>query len=91
MNLRIHGDNYGAELDRVSVTVGGVPCEALYLLSHTLLECCTHERQGGVVVVVDGQVSETEPYNIQEIVPVLVIDAITPDHGPSGMMSCHSL
>lgn len=81
--LRLHGSNFGAMPDMVSVSVGGVPCETITLRSHFLLECCTHERRGGIEVVVNEQASNTLPYDIDDIIPVLRIDTVTPDFGPS--------
>ena len=81
--LRLHGRNFGAVPEVVDITVGGVPCETITLRSHFLVECCSHERRGDIVVTVDHQASNALPYDIDDIIPVLRIDSVSPDHGPS--------
>ena len=66
MRINVSGNNFGADANKISVYVGGMPCTSIRLESANIRLSCiapASEKDLEIYVIVDGQKSETY-YNV---------------------------
>eukprot|EP01113_Clastostelium_recurvatum_P047848 TRINITY_DN859_c0_g1_i1.p1 TRINITY_DN859_c0_g1~~TRINITY_DN859_c0_g1_i1.p1 ORF type:complete len:2688 (+),score=475.47 TRINITY_DN859_c0_g1_i1:988-8064(+) len=73
--IRIVGDNYGANMTKVDVAIGGTPCTVLSVNFHEEVWCSVDITQnatvlaGHISIIVDGQRNTDNNYNLLSYYP----------------------
>lgn len=78
-NVFIRGSDLAEVPNATSLPVIGCTQHDASYVQHNSVLCCTDARRGSIFIDVDGQISAAVVYEIDELVPKLQLDSVSPN------------